>query len=113
MCTDLRDIDYMENWMDPVMRLPPSLREVRFRVYPVLFGWYDTDRGIESLKALGRIVERAVQSSPTAKISIASTNREPLSPKCQDAADAILERLQRQNECQKRFPSGVAGQDCQ
>lgn len=94
--------------MNPLSRLPPGLREITFRIYPVLFGWYDTDRGIESLKTLGTIVERAVKSSPTAKISITSTNGEPLSRQCQHAADAILESLHGQKDYEERLPSGVA-----
>lgn len=84
--------------MNPLMQFPPRLREITFRVYPVLFGWYDTDRAMESLKALSTTVERALNSSPTTKVSIPSTNHEPLSLKCQDAADAILESLQRQKQ---------------
>lgn len=95
--------DYMESWMDPVMQPPPGLREIRFRVYPTPSGWYDTDRGIESLKAIGWLVERARQRLPTTKILIISANREPLSLACQKAADAILERLQRQ----KNIRSGI------
>ncbi len=102
--------DYMESWMDAVMRLPPGLREVRLRVYPTPSGWYDTHRGIESLKAIDRLVERAGQNLPTTKLSIVSANREPLSSKCQEAADAALERLQRQKNYQKRLSS--AGLAC-
>lgn len=84
-------------------RLPPGLREIRFRVYPVLFGWYDTARGQDSLLQLGKIVEQAVQSCPSAIISITNTTNERLTPKCQEAADAILNRLQRRKEYQKRI----------
>lgn len=95
----------MEVWMDPMTRLPSGLREVRFRIYHVLFNWYGTERGWESLVYLGKLVERAAQSSPDAQISISSTNQEPLSPECQIAADEILERLQRQKEYHKRVTS--------
>ncbi len=93
--------------MAPLMRLPPEVREIRFRIYPVLFGWYDSERGEESLKYLGKLVERAAQSASNARITITSTNREPLHPKCQSTADAVLERLQRQREYQRRLSSGL------
>ena len=87
----------MEPWVLPMTRLPSTLHEIRFRVYPVLFGWYDSEQGEGSLNHLTQLVETAAQSAPNARITITSTNKDPLSPKCQQAADAVIGRLQRQS----------------
>ena len=92
-------------------RLPGTLQEIRFRIYPVLFGWYESEQGEGSLKCLAELVERAAQSAPDARITITSTNKDPLSLKCQLTADAIIGLLQRQRRDRKRLSSNPLAQE--
>lgn len=91
--------------MDPFMRLPMSLKELHFRVYPVMSGWYESGQGVESLNYLGKLVEEAARAAPEARITCSSTNRDPMSPVCHAAAESILERVQRQRNYRKRISS--------
>lgn len=89
--------------MHPILQLPSHLRELKFRIYPVFFDFYDSDRGKESLESLGKLIEQAAQAAPNAQITIKSTAREPLPLKCQIAADAVLERLRELKQQQKKL----------
>ena len=80
--------------MDVMAHLPSTLREIRFCIYPVLFGWYDSAKGEESLQRLGGIAKRASQSAPDARITFSSTNSEPLHQSCQIATEVIIQNLQ-------------------
>ena len=91
--------------MAPLTQLPAQLRAIRFRIYPVLFGWYDSERGEASLKYFGELVERAARSAPNARISITSTNTDPLPLKCRVTADETIERIQKHKESQDMISS--------
>ena len=97
--------------MHPMNQLPPGLREIRFRIYPVHFNWFSGEAGQASLRNLGKLVERAAEAAPNALISITSTNGEPLPVRCQNAADAMIERLSLQKAHQKRLFSAPALQE--
>ena len=102
----LEHVDYMEPWMLPMTRLPSRLEQIHFRIYRVLFDWYESERGEESLEHLRELVERAAQCAPNALISITSTTQESMHPKCQATADAIIERLR---EERRSKPGSFAG----
>lgn len=94
-CAD-RKPDYMDLWLETMTRLPSGLRELRFLIYPIQFGFYETHDGQTSLETLRKIIERAVRSCPDAKVSIASTCSEPLPLQCQQFADVVLQDVSRQ-----------------
>ena len=96
-------IDYLEPWTLPITQLPSGLREIRFRIYDVTSGWYDSDRGEKALKDLGELMQRAAEAAPNARMTVTSTKQEPLPPKCQLAVEAALERMQMQNSCHRKL----------
>lgn len=85
----------MESWLVPIIQLPSRLREIRFCIYPVHVGWYESGQGKRSLEYLDLLVQRAAESVPDARITILNANRVPLAPYCQLVANATIERLQK------------------
>lgn len=84
---------FLDPWINAIMHLPPELLHIRFLLYPTL-AIPKTEAKIQlALEYLGKLVARAAESSPQAKISISSTTQAPLQPEFQAAADAIMRSL--------------------
>ena len=83
----------MDPWMGPLECLAPGLQRICFRLYPVFENRPTVDTIQRSLETFEKLVNKAVESAPQARISICSTTRAPLQPNFQVAADAIIERL--------------------
>lgn len=88
-------------WLDIMGLLPPALKELRFRIYPIqtsqVFSGEQRDR--EGWDILNSVVRTATQSAPGARISITSaTQNEPLNATHQTFADRILWSLKPQGD---------------
>ena len=89
-------------WLGSMARLPSTLQDIHFRIYPVRNGWfgmagtvqsliYDRDVEQEEFDVLDALVKQAVQSAPNARVTICGAAKEyQLSTRCQVATDAII-----------------------
>lgn len=94
---------FLDPWMSAIMRLPPELLHIRFLLYPT-FAIPKTEAKVQqALEYLEKLVERATESSPHAKISIGSTTQAPLQPEFQSAADTIMRRLGNRADIKEKF----------
>lgn len=80
----------VNSWMAPIPRLPKGLRQIHFRIYPTIPGWYEEDIGKQSLRMLESLVRSASQHVPDAKVIMSSTNEDLLPRQCQVLFDDIL-----------------------
>lgn len=92
----------MEVWLDPLTRLPPSLQDIHFRIYPAPNNWFDKARNFqgghynrhipqEEFHLLEAIVKNAIQSAPRIRVTIRGAGNEyPLSARSQVAIDTII-----------------------
>ena len=90
-------IQDMKRWIEAINRLPIGLKELRFRIYPEPTGFFESARGQQALCSLDTLVKVAAQSASNAKITVSSTNLNPLSPSCLAAVDITLKNI-RSNE---------------
>jgi len=102
---------FLDPWMSAIMRLPPELLHIRFLLYPT-FAIPKTEAKVQqALEYLEKLVERAAESSPHAKISIRSTTQAPLQSEFQAAADTIMRRLGNRADIKEKFSNWpLAGQ---
>ncbi|KAL2040228.1 hypothetical protein N7G274_007131 [Stereocaulon virgatum] len=81
----------IESWMEPLLRLPPTLREIHFRFYSTLPNWYETYMGQELVRLLRRLVQSVTIRLPNTRVVMSSTNEEPLSAQWHAVFDDIYE----------------------
>ena len=82
----------VKSWMAPIARLPKGLRQIHFRIYPTIPGWYEGHMGKQSLQMLENLVRGVSQHVPDARVIMSSTNKDPLSQQCKILFDGILSR---------------------
>ena len=82
----------VKSWMAPISRLPKGLRQIHFRIYPTIPGWYEGHIGKQSLQMLEDLVRGASQHVPDARVLMSSTHEHLLSQQCQVMFDDILSR---------------------
>ncbi len=80
----------MKSWMAPIKRLPKGLRQIHFRIYPTIPGWYEGHIGKQSLQMLESLVRDASQHLPDASVIMSSTNANLLSQQCQVLFNDVL-----------------------
>ena len=80
----------VESWVRPVCRLPRGLKRIHFRIYPTIINWYEGKIGQSSLEQLGKLVQKATERAPEARILKSSTNETPLSTHCQAVFDDLF-----------------------
>ena len=83
----------LDRWVAPIARLPKGLKQIHFRIYPTIPGWYEGHIGKQSLQMLESLVRGASQHVPDAKVIMSSTNEDELPPQCQVLFDDILRSL--------------------
>ena len=81
----------IESWTEPLLRLPPTLREIHFRFYSTLPSWYETHMGREVVGLLRRLVQSVTVRLPNTRVLMSSTTEEPLSAQWQAAFDDVFE----------------------
>ena len=80
----------MEKWVAPIASLPKGLKQIHFRIYPTIPGWYEGHLGKQSLQMLESLVRGASQHVPDAKVIVSSTNEDLLPPQCQVLFDDLV-----------------------
>ena len=83
-------IHNLESWLAPIACLPKGLRQIHFRIYPTIPGWYEGHIGKQSLQMLESLVRGASQRVPDAKVIMSSTNEDLLPPQCQVLFEDVL-----------------------
>ena len=89
----MRFLDYMNTWMSSIGRLPLSLQNLRFYVYPVYFPYYDSRKGKISVRHLRRLVQKALKRVPNARVTFPRTTKGLLSAQGQDIPGDVIELL--------------------
>lgn len=103
---------FLDPWMSAITHLPPELLHIRFLLYPTFAIPKTEARVQQALKYVEKLVERAAESSPRAKIYMRSTTQAPLQPEYQATAETILGRLKYRADVKEKLGNQpLAGQE--
>lgn len=86
-------VQQMDDFVQPMANLWHELREVDILVFPTSSDILERRGNENVLDGLREVIEGAAKSAPEARITIRSTNEQPLPRMCEVVVDTTLERI--------------------